>query len=105
MNVPVWAGWILVAVMAMVSGIIFIGKGSSLIAGYNTAGKQERSRYNEQLLGKVVGGGLGVVTVILALLVFFDGELPPALSWLIPWGILGTIAAIGILSNTVCAKR
>jgi hypothetical protein len=105
MNVPVWAGWLFVVILAIVSGLIFIGKGSFLIAGYNTSGSREKSRYNEKLLGKIVGGGLGVVTVVFAQLVYFNGELPIALSWLIPWGILGTIADVGILSNTVCVKK
>ncbi len=104
MNIPRWAAWIFVAILALISVLVFIGKGATLIAGYNTSSKEEKSKYNVKALGKVVGGGLGVITIIVVLIVFFNGELPSVLSWLNPWGLLGTIVLVIIFGNTICKK-
>ena len=41
-----------------------MGKGSFLIAGYNTSRNKEK--YNEKRLCRVVGGGLVVITLVMA---------------------------------------
>ena len=51
-----------------------------------------------------VGGGFGIITIIIALIMIYDAELPLVLSWLNPWGILGTIALMIIFGNTICIK-
>lgn len=48
---------IIVAVLFLVMGIvILIGMGDNLIAGYNTASKEEKSNYNVKRLRALVGG-------------------------------------------------
>lgn len=43
--------------MFAILGIVFIrGKGSFLIAGYNTASSEEKARYDEKALCRVMGG-------------------------------------------------
>ena len=104
MNVPTWVSWILVAILAIVSIVIFTGKAPFLIAGYNTANQEKKNKYNINTLSKVAGGGLGVLTGITALIVLYNTNLPSAISWLVPGGILGTIALMIILGNTICKK-
>ncbi len=104
MNVSIWLKIIIIMVLATISILIFSGKGNFLIAGYNTLDKEEKDKYNIKTLGKVVGGGLGIITIITALIMLFNAELPSRLSWLNPCGILGTVAVMIILGRTVCKK-
>ncbi len=104
MNISIYLKVIIVAALATMSILIFSGKGNVLIAGYNTSDKGEKSKYNIKVLGKVVGGGFGIITIIIALIMIYDAELPLVLSWLNPWGILGTIALMIIFGNTICIK-
>jgi hypothetical protein len=104
MNVPAWIAWIIVVGLAAISVVIFIGKADFLIAGYNTSSKQKKEEYNVSRLRKILGAGLFVITIIVALIVFFEGELPWALAFISPWGIFGVIAIVFLLSNTICKK-
>ena len=105
MNVPIWVAWIVVAVFSAISIILLIGKGSFLIAGYNMLSKEEKQRYNIRRLCRVMGGGTGVISVILGIASYYRFEMPVAISWIIPWGLLGTIAVMLILVNTICGRK
>jgi hypothetical protein len=104
MNVPTWIAWIIVAILAIISIASFTGKPPLFIAGYNTANQEEKNKYIINTLSKVTGGGLGVITGITALIVLYNGELPSAISWLVPWGILGTITLMFIIGITICKR-
>lgn len=104
MNGPIWLAWGLVGLFAVISIAFFMGKGSFLIAGYNTASKQEKEKYDEKKLLRVMGGGLGIITIIMAINTFYKSELPSSIQWLMPWGLLITIAAMIVLSNTICRR-
>ena len=45
----------LVIVFLALSLVFFMGKGSFLIAGYNTSGKAEKAKYDEKRLCRFVG--------------------------------------------------
>jgi len=98
-------GWVVVALFAVVSVVLLMGKGSMLIAGYNTASREVRNKYDAKKLCRVVGGGFGVLTVILGVSAFYEYELPYMIGWIMPWGYLGTIAVTGLLANTICGKK
>lgn len=60
---------IIVAAIFLVMGIIIlIGKGDNLIAGYNTASKEEKSQYNIKRLRGLIGGILVVLAPMMLLL-------------------------------------
>ena len=59
---------ILAAVMLIMGIIILIGKGDNLIAGYNTASKEERSQYNIKRLRGLIGGFLLILAPMMVLL-------------------------------------
>jgi len=62
---------ILAALLAILGIIVLIGKGDNLIAGYNTASKEERAKYDVKRLRWLTGGLL----VVLAPAVFLlNGE-------------------------------
>ena len=60
---------IIVAALLLVMGIIIlIGKGDNLIAGYNTASKEERAKYNIKRLRGLIGGLLIAMAPMMLLL-------------------------------------
>ena len=99
-----WLSWVVVAILAIMSIVLLAGKGSFLIAGFNTASKEVKQKYDVKRLCRVVGGGLGVCTVILAvaMILKFEGFVVP---WLIPICILATVAVLAILANTICGGK
>jgi uncharacterized BrkB/YihY/UPF0761 family membrane protein len=105
MKEPIWLGWIVVILFAAMSILILSGKGNFLIAGYNTASKEEKEKYNIKRLRHIVGSGFSLLTVLLAIFIYFEGELPNYLQWIFPGGYLTIIAFIVILSNTICKKK
>ncbi|MDV4152744.1 DUF3784 domain-containing protein [Clostridium sp. AL.422] len=105
MNVSLGLGWIIVILFAVMSIVIISGKGNFLIAGYNTASKEEKEKYNVKRLNHILGGGFSLITILLAVSIYFEGELPKYLQWLFPWGYLTIIALILILSNTLGKKK
>lgn len=40
--------WGIAVLMGVLSVVLLLGKGSFLIAGYNTSGKEEKKEYNEK---------------------------------------------------------
>ena len=59
--------WAITAVFFVLSVVFLLGKGAFLIAGYNTASKKEKARYNEKRLCRVMGAGMGILTVLVGL--------------------------------------
>lgn len=86
-------------IFAIFAIVLWSGKGSFLIAGYNTASKQERARYDERKLGRVTGGGMGVIAVAIALMNYIGGDSPLAGMFIFIVIILA-VATILILTNT-----
>ena len=97
--------WAVVVMMAVLSAILLSGRGSFLIAGYNTSSKEEKAKYNEKKLCRIVGGGLGLSTVIFAVFTGYDFDLPAYISWIMPWGLFAVIAVMMVLTNTICKKK
>lgn len=97
--------WLVVILFGFLTILFLSGKGAFLIAGYNTAGKAEKMKYDKKKLCRVTGGGMGIITLLLAIMGFF-GDNPPG--WLVTlslFGVLLSIAAILILSNTICQSK
>lgn len=97
--------WYIVALFAVLTAILLSGKGGFLIAGYNTASKKEKAKYDEKKLSRVTGAGIGIITILLAILAAFKGKMPGVLGWLIPTLFAITILMILILTNTICKNK
>ena len=78
MNIPMWLCWTVVGLLVVFSLILLAGKGSCLIAGYNTSNREKKQKYNEKRLCRVVGAGMG---------------------------ILGTIVIVEVLASTICKRK
>ena len=59
--------WVITGVFAVLSILFFTGKGSFLIAGYNTASKEQKKRYDEKKLCRLMGVSMGIIAVSCAL--------------------------------------
>ena len=105
MNAPILLCWAVVIMLAVFSLLLLAGKGSCLIAGYNTSSKEKKQRYDKKRLCRVVGSGMGILAIMLGIATFYRFEMPTNLSWIIPWGILGTIVIVEILASTICKKK
>lgn len=105
MNGPIGIGWVVIVLLAVMSIVFLLGKGSFLIAGFNTASDKEKSKYNVKRLCRIVGGGTSLFTIMLAISLLYNGKLPIYLKWIMPWGYLADIAVILVLGNTICKKK
>ncbi|BFN04741.1 DUF3784 domain-containing protein [Clostridium tetani] len=61
--------WIVVGIFAILSITLLLGKGSFLIAGYNTSSKEEKEQYNEKKLCRAMGVMLLSLTITTILLI------------------------------------
>ena len=94
---------IIVAAILFIMGIIvLIGKGDNLIAGYNTASKEEKSQYHVKRLRGLIGGLL-VVLAPMMLLLLREESLASFFSFITLTFVL-CIAAV-ILANTWAKKK
>ena len=87
---------IVAAIFVIMGVVILIGKGDNLIAGYNTASKEERAKYHIKRLRGLIGGLLIVLAPMLFLL---HGETMAATGSFVALTILLCIIVV-ILANT-----
>lgn len=93
---------IVAAILVIMGIIILIGKGDNLIAGYNTASKEERSQYNIKRLRGLIGGIL-VVLAPMMLLLLREESLAATFSFVALTFVLCIV--VMILANTWAKKR
>ena len=91
--------------LLILSIFLLMGKGSFLIAGYNTAIPKQKDKIDKVKLCKVVGTGLLLMAIILMISTYYEFELPNNLSWIIPYGYLAIILVMLVLANTICIKK
>ncbi|HIW21317.1 MAG TPA: DUF3784 domain-containing protein [Candidatus Dorea intestinavium] len=86
-------------IFAILTIILWSGKGSFLIAGYNTASKRDKAKYDAKKLGRVTGSGLGFLAIALFLMNEF-GEEHPLLGTLLFIFMMLAIAVMLVLAHT-----
>lgn len=82
--------------------VFFSGKGSGLIAGYNTASDEEKAKYDEKKLNRTYA----IVCLILSVGFVLTGiiDKPQAIYFLLIPTLLLCVILLVILSNTYCKK-
>ena len=60
--------WAVFGLFAIISIIFLTGHGDSLIAGYNTASKEEKEKYNAKKLCHCMGIGMSVITILVGIM-------------------------------------
>lgn len=93
---------IIAAALAILGIIILIGKGDALIAGYNTASPEERSKVNIKRLRLLVGGlliGVGLIYLFMTCI-----KATPELSLIFAAVIVIVAFIVVYLANTWAKK-
>ena len=102
-NGPAWIMWGGLIIFAIISVVLLMGHGANLIAGYNTASEEEKSRYDEKKLCRVTGIGMLVITVMIFIMAVWEAVLPAVFAYIF-LGVVVDCIVIIILMNTICKK-
>lgn len=103
-NGPDWVLWIVFAVFVILSIFLLSGHGSFLIAGYNTASKEEKEQYNTKKLCRITGGGLAIVALVLLAAELFEHVLPGWFVYVIG-GVIVLDCVVIILAANLFGKK
>lgn len=103
-NGPDWLIWIVFAILALISIVLLTGHGAGLIAGYNTAGKEEKVKYDEKKLCRITGIGMSVITVLVLIMATWEEVLPAKFGYISLAIILIDCVVMIVLMNTVCKR-
>lgn len=93
---------VITLLMALLAVVILTGHGDGLIAGYNTAKKEEREQYNMKRLRAVVAALILFTMAFVWFAALIDDSVVILLGGL-PVLLIGTVAGI-IIANTWCKK-
>lgn len=95
----IWVGFILILIFTI---ILLSGRGAWLIAGYNTASKEEKAKYDEKKLCRVTGIGMAVIAILILVMGLFEDMLPASFAFISLGIIIVDCIVTIIVSNTVC---
>ena len=103
-NAPDWIMWVAFVILALMSIVIFTGRGAGLIAGYNTASKAEKSKYDEKKICRVTGAGMSVITVLVLVMAIWEEIMPAVFAYIFLAITLIDCVVMIVLMNTVCKR-
>ncbi|WP_138204112.1 DUF3784 domain-containing protein [Haloimpatiens lingqiaonensis] len=61
--------WIAAAICGIISIFLLCGKGSWLVAGYNTMSKEEKAQYDEKKVCRLTGILMLIITILIVILI------------------------------------
>lgn len=105
MNGPMWLLWVVVGLFAFLTILLLSGRGGALIAGYNDMKKAEKAKYDEKKLCRVVGGCMGVITLLISVMAIWEDVLPESFAVVSLVVIFADVVVTIILCNTICKKK
>lgn len=103
-NAPDWIMWVAFVILALMSIVLLTGRGAGLIAGYNTASKSEKSKYDEKKLCRVTGAGMSVITVLVLVMAIWEEIMPAVFAYIFLAITLIDCVVMIVLMNTVCKR-
>lgn len=89
-----------IVVLLALSALLLSGRGSFLIAGYNTSSKEEKEKYDEKALCRFMGKFLLFIAVLSMLIVIGSYIGSNVLVWVAAAGVLISVVAVVIYANT-----
>ncbi|MDD7078185.1 MAG: DUF3784 domain-containing protein [Lachnospiraceae bacterium] len=101
---PNWIIWVVGIILAIFSIILLTGRGANLIAGYNTASKEKKDKYNAKRLSRVFGSGIAVITGLVFAMGIFENVLPASFATISLIIVIIDIVIMLVIANTVCKK-
>lgn len=104
MNGPDWVIWVVFGIFVLLSITLLSGHGANLIAGYNTASKTEKEKYDEKKLCRVTGGGISLITIMIFIMAVGVDVLPAFFVYIFLGVVLADCVVTIILINTICKK-
>ena len=104
MNGPIWILWAAAVLCAALAVTFLSGRGSWLIAGYNTSSKKEKEKYDEKKLCRVMGWGMAVIAILTLIMAAGCQVLPAAFADLYGAVVLIDCLVMIVLGNTICTK-
>lgn len=99
-----WIVWVVFFILTIMSITLLLGHGSWLIAGYNTASKEEKAKYNEKKMCRVMGIGMTIITLLILIAKLFEEVLPSNFTVVMIIIIGADVVAMIIASNTICKR-
>ena len=102
---PDWVIWVVFAIFLILTIVLLTGKGANLVAGYNTAGKEEKAKYDDKKISRVVGIGMAVITIFILLMGLFMDVLPAAFANVFAWIVFVDSITMIVLVSTVCRRK
>lgn len=101
---PDWIAWIGFIILVVLSIILISGHGGWFIAGYNTASKEEKVKYDEKKLCRTTGIGMAVISITILVSGLFEDVLPASFAYILLGIIVIDCLVIFIVGNTICKK-
>ena len=101
---PEWVLWVVIILLAVLSAVLLSGRGSFLIAGYNTASAKEKAKYDAKRLCRVTGAGMAVMTALLVAMALLEDVLPAGFVYVFAGLAAADSLAVLIACNTFCKK-
>lgn len=89
----------------LIAVILMSGKGGFLIAGYNTAPKEQKRKYDEKKLSRVYGIGMMIIALCVSLVYALGEERAEMLSRVMPVVLILTIIGMVIAGNFFCKAK
>jgi len=103
-NGPDWIMWVVFTIMALMSVLLLLGRGSWLIAGYNTASKEDKDKYNQKKLCKVIGVGMSVITILILIMTIWQEVLPASFATVFGVVTLVDCVVMIVMANAICRR-
>lgn len=97
--------WVIFAIFFIISLVLLSGHGAGLIAGYNTATKEEKAKYDEKKLCRVTGTGMMIIALLILVMAIFINVLPSSFAYVALAIVVADCAAIIVISATRCKKK
>ncbi len=92
---------ILAVVLVVMAIVILAGKGDWMIAGYNTASKEDKEAVNVKRLRLI----LGILLLVIAPLLFWLGDYSDKTTGLIFSGIVIVLTVVAVILANTWAKK
>ncbi len=103
-NGPMWITWVALALLVIMTIVLLSGKGSGLVAGFNTMSKEEQDQYDAKKLSRVVGYGFIIIDLMIFVMILGENVLPAWFAYVVVAVILLDVIGIILIGNFLCKK-
>ncbi len=102
---PEWVVWVVLGVCFFMTALFFSGRGSGLIAGFNTLPEKEKAKYDQKKLCRVYGAGFAFLDILILVMALGEKVLPAWFVYVALAAVLVDVAGMILVGNLKCKKR